>query len=109
MMLSDADLEDFDGSSCTRVVELERQNSGSCGFHLTRSKWDPYPWVTKVDPDSPAEAAGMRPGECILEINGEDIVGKRISEVAERVRSGSNQISLLLWNSGTDPQCIPEV
>ncbi|KAK4871562.1 hypothetical protein RN001_015686 [Aquatica leii] len=95
-------------NSSTRLVEVEKPNSESCGFHLTRSKWDPYPWVSKVDEGTPAETAGMQPGECVLEINGEDIVGKRISEIAERVRSGSNQISLLLWNSGVDMRCSPE-
>ncbi|KAK5639032.1 hypothetical protein RI129_011524 [Pyrocoelia pectoralis] len=91
-----------------RVVEVEKQNSESCGFHLTRSKWDPYPWVSKVDLGTAADVAGMEPGECVLEINGEDVVGKRISEIAERVRSGSNQISLLLWNSGVDARCSPQ-
>ncbi|KAF5275362.1 hypothetical protein FQR65_LT04190 [Abscondita terminalis] len=103
------DVDDFHTvNPTTRLVEVGKFNSESCGFHLTRSKWDPYPWVCKVDEGTAAELAGMQPGECVLEINGEDIVGKRISEIAERVRSGSNQISLLLWNSGVDTRCSPE-
>lgn len=31
-----------------------------CGFHLTRSKWDPYPWVGFVEPGSIAHVAGLR-------------------------------------------------
>ncbi|KAF5274538.1 hypothetical protein FQA39_LY07150 [Lamprigera yunnana] len=103
------DVEDFHSTnSSTRLVAVGKQNSESCGFHLTRSKWDPYPWVSKVDEGTAAQLAGIQPGECVLEVNGEDVVGKRISEIAERVRSGSNQISLLLWNSGVDPRCEPE-
>ncbi|XP_031335594.1 uncharacterized protein LOC116165359 isoform X2 [Photinus pyralis] len=100
----DAD-ESHVANPSVRVVEMERQSSQSCGFHLTRSKWDPYPWVSKVDGGTAADTAGMQPGECVLEVNGEDVVGKRISEIAERVRSGSSQISLLLWNSGVDARC----
>lgn len=91
-----------------RVLEIERRDATSCGFHLTRSKWDPYPWVNGVDAGSPADAAGVRVGDCLLEVNGEDIVGKRISEVAEVVRQ-QEAVSLLLWNAGVDVQCSPEV
>lgn len=30
------------------------------GFHLTRSKWDPYPWVGSVETGSDAEISGLR-------------------------------------------------
>lgn len=46
------DDDDKDGGS-----DKERK---SCGFHLTRSKWDPYPWVGFVEPGSIAHAAGLR-------------------------------------------------
>lgn len=107
----DGDGEGFtsDKLSSIRVIELEKVYSGSCGFHLTRSKWDPYPWVTKVDDGTPADLAGMQPGDCLLEINGEDIVGKRISEIADRIKTGSNRTTILVWNTGSDTNCSPEV
>lgn len=30
------------------------------GFHLTRSKWDPYPWVGSVEIESDAQISGLR-------------------------------------------------
>lgn len=30
-----------------RVLSIPKLENGSCGFHLSRSKWDPYPWVGK--------------------------------------------------------------
>lgn len=30
------------------------------GFHLTRSKWDPYPWVGSVETESDAQISGLR-------------------------------------------------
>lgn len=32
----------------------------SYGFHLTKSKWDPYPWIGYVEHNSPADLAGFR-------------------------------------------------
>lgn len=28
-----------------REVNIPKFANGSCGFDLSRSKWDPYPWV----------------------------------------------------------------
>ncbi|CAH0562525.1 unnamed protein product [Brassicogethes aeneus] len=105
-MLSDADPEDHYNPS-VRIVDLKR-NGTNCGFKLTRGKWDPYPWVTKVEKDSAAEVAGVKNGDCLLELDSEDVVGRRISEIADLVKGKSGKISLLLWNAGIDRQCSPE-
>lgn len=28
-----------------QLLDIQREQGAACGFHLTRSKWDPYPWV----------------------------------------------------------------
>ncbi|XP_067002569.1 uncharacterized protein [Anabrus simplex] len=104
-----ADTTDHGGSPTVRTCELDRADPAApCGFNLTRSRWDPYPWVSGVDAGSAAEVAGLRPGDCVLEVNGEDVLGERISTVAARVRAHPERVSLLLWNAGVDPQCHPE-
>ncbi|RZC41202.1 uncharacterized protein BDFB_000895 [Asbolus verrucosus] len=105
-MLSDTDVENHYNPDI-RLIDIKR-NGSNCGFQLTRGKWDPYPWVSSVDSGTAADSAGLRPGDCLLEVNGEDIIGRRITEVAEIVKSKPNQVSLLLWNAGVDPQCTPE-
>lgn len=30
-----------------RLVHVQKLENGACGFNLSRSKWDPYPWVSK--------------------------------------------------------------
>lgn len=108
-MLSDTDVDDHYNPTI-RSLDVEKNGSASsCGFHLTRSKWDPYPWVSGVDASSAAAAAGMQPGDCLLEVNGEDVVGQRISDIADLVKSNTKQVSLLLWNAGANRQCRPEV
>lgn len=107
-MLYDTDTDDHYNNSSLRRLEIEKSEP-NWGFQLTRSRWDPYPWVAAVDAGSAAETAGVQTGDCLLQVNGEDVVGKRVSEVAEMVRSRSGLVSLLLWNAGADPQCNQEV
>lgn len=33
--------------SSVRFITIDKSPNGACGFHLTRTKWDPYPWVLK--------------------------------------------------------------
>lgn len=91
-----------------RMLHIPKLPNGSCGFHLSRSKWDPYPWVSRVDSESPAELTGLKNGDCVLEVNGEDILGLRITEVANIVRTKPDYVSLLLWSTGINPNCDPE-
>lgn len=30
-----------------RELNIPKLPSGACGFDLSRSKWDPYPWVSE--------------------------------------------------------------
>ncbi|XP_063221114.1 uncharacterized protein LOC134530319 [Bacillus rossius redtenbacheri] len=95
-------------SPSVRGCDVERSASASCGFHLSRTQWDPYPWVSGVEAGSAAEAAGLLSGDCVLEVNGEDVLGLKICDVAEKVKARADRVSLLLWNSGSDPNCDPE-
>ncbi|XP_053698322.1 uncharacterized protein LOC128745309 [Sabethes cyaneus] len=104
---SSANLDDHYNPS-VRILHIPKQPDGSCGFHLSRSKWDPYPWVSGVDEESPAEVTGLKAGDCVLEVNNEDVLGMRIAEVAGMVRSKSDIVTLLLWSTGMEPTCNSE-
>lgn len=43
-----------------RLDDDDTSDKKSCGFHVTRSKWDPYPWVGYVEPGSVADFSGLR-------------------------------------------------
>uniref|UniRef100_A0A8D9FED6 Probable E3 ubiquitin-protein ligase sinah n=1 Tax=Cacopsylla melanoneura TaxID=428564 RepID=A0A8D9FED6_9HEMI len=83
-----------------RLCHVERPSQGSCGFHLSRTQWDPYPWVSGVEAESAAEAAGLVVWDCVLEVNGEDVLGLRIGEVAVKVKAKEGHVKLLVWNAG---------
>lgn len=61
-----ADIEEDD--RLLRSVFIPAEAGGSLGLHLSRTPWDPYPWVSGVLPGSCAEKAGVRIGDCVLEV-----------------------------------------
>ncbi|XP_022187781.1 uncharacterized protein LOC111046522 [Nilaparvata lugens] len=93
---------DEDCPPSLRICTVARPQDGSCGFHLSRTTWDPYPWISEVETGSAAESAGLQVGDCVLEVNGEDVLGLRIGEVALKVYSRDRFVKLLLWNAGSD-------
>lgn len=92
-----------------RICKIEKNRTGSYGFHLTRTKWDPYPWIAGIDDGSIAQASGLKVGDCILEVNGEDVIGLRVGEIANKALSAFEHITMLLWNAGSDANCDTEV
>lgn len=33
-------------SPSVRSVNIPKLNDGACGFNISRTKWDPYPWAS---------------------------------------------------------------
>jgi hypothetical protein len=58
-------------SPSVRVVHVSKPSdtTSGFGFHLSRSKWDPYPYISRIDKDSFASSSGLREGDCVLEVN----------------------------------------
>lgn len=57
-------------SPSVRVVNITKPlEVTGFGFLLSRSKWDPYPYISKIDDDSAASASGLREGDCVLEVS----------------------------------------
>lgn len=96
----------LDNRDQLRHCFVPADENGCLGLHLSRTPWDPYPWVSGVVEGSCAEIAGVRIGDCVLEANGEDLLGLKVIDIAKRVRarkiSRTNPagVRLLLWNSG---------
>uniref|UniRef100_A0A182HTF2 RING-type domain-containing protein n=1 Tax=Anopheles arabiensis TaxID=7173 RepID=A0A182HTF2_ANOAR len=94
------------GREQLRHCFVPADENGCLGLHLSRTPWDPYPWVSGVVDGSGADLAGVRTGDCVLEANGEDLLGLKVIDIARRVRSRRSSrsapagVGLLLWNSG---------
>lgn len=93
------------------TLNLPEDEGVGLGFRLTRTLWDPYPWVREVSPGSRADSAGLKTGDCLLQADGKDLLGLPIGKVAGLIRGdgAGRGVSLLVWNCGVDPDDDPEL
>lgn len=63
-------------------------------MHAEKGK--PGQYVGKVDANSPAELAGLREGDRIIEVNGTDIGSETHKQVVERIKTVPNETTLLV-------------
>uniref|UniRef100_A0A3B5MI46 PDZ domain-containing protein n=1 Tax=Xiphophorus couchianus TaxID=32473 RepID=A0A3B5MI46_9TELE len=84
-----------------RLCRLVKGENGYC-FNLQSDKKKGGQFVRSVDPKSPAERAGLRTGDRIVEVNGVNTKGLRHSEVVALIRSRGDEVSLLVVDQETD-------
>ncbi|CAD6994382.1 unnamed protein product, partial [Ceratitis capitata] len=93
-------------SAMLKICKINACPNGTLGLHLSRAPWDPYPWVSGIQEGSSAEEAGMRVGDTVLEFNGNDVLGQKILEIANRIRahwqSGATDVTVVIWRNETE-------
>ncbi|XP_018578226.1 Na(+)/H(+) exchange regulatory cofactor NHE-RF2 [Anoplophora glabripennis] len=72
------------------------------GFNLHAEKGKPGQYIGKVDEGSPSEAAGLRQGDRILEVNGESIANKTHKQVVELIKAENGETKLLVIDPEDD-------
>lgn len=82
---------------------IKRENFSGYGFHLHAEKGKPGQFIGKVDPDSPAEEAGLRQGDRIIEVNHVPIHQETHKEVVERIKALEQEVQLLVLDASQDP------
>ncbi|XP_062495795.1 Na(+)/H(+) exchange regulatory cofactor NHE-RF1 [Pezoporus occidentalis] len=86
-----------------RLCRLERGPDGY-GFHLHGEKGKPGQFIRLVEPGSPAERSGLRAGDRLLEVDGENVERESHQQVVERIRAAAGAVSLLVVDSVADEQ-----
>merc|ERR1712223_2279433 len=66
------------------------------GFNLHAEKNKPGQFVGKIDADSPAEAAGLREGDRIVEVNGVNVNLENHKQVVQRIKAVPGETRLLV-------------
>ncbi|XP_009092655.3 Na(+)/H(+) exchange regulatory cofactor NHE-RF1 [Serinus canaria] len=89
--------------SAARLCRLERGPDGY-GFHLHGEKGKPGQFIRLVEAGSPAERSGLRAGDRLLEVDGENVERESHQQVVERIRAAAGTVCLLVVDSTAEDQ-----
>ena len=76
----------FNKDALSVFMERTEGSYAGVGMLVNADPYDMKVTVVNVFAGSPAEAAGLLPGDIIVAVDGEDVVGKRVDEVTSLVR-----------------------
>ncbi|CAH8517299.1 unnamed protein product [Schistosoma rodhaini] len=82
---------------CARLCTLKKwEKYSGYGFSLQATKGKVGHYISEVDPQSPAFAAGLRDGDYVVEVNGVNIVPNQHQEVVQCILKNPSKVSLLV-------------
>lgn len=71
------------------------------GFNMHTEKNNPGQYIGEIDDGSPAQLAGLKQGDRIVEVNGENVIGQEHAAVVERIRAKPDETTLLVMDPDT--------
>ncbi|XP_046655327.1 Na(+)/H(+) exchange regulatory cofactor NHE-RF2-like [Daphnia pulicaria] len=81
---------------------IKRPDFEGFGFNLFAGKVKTGQFIGKVDAGSPAEDAGLKPGDRIIEVNGVHIGVENHKQVVQRIKLRPDETELLVVDDETD-------
>ncbi|KAM8961649.1 Na(+)/H(+) exchange regulatory cofactor NHE-RF2 isoform 2-T2 [Pelodytes ibericus] len=84
-----------------RLCHIQKGEQGY-GFHLHGEKGKSGQYIRKVEPGSPAETAGLKAGDRVLEVNGQNVEKETHHQVVQRIKAMDNETRLLVVDRETD-------
>jgi len=72
------------------------------GFNLHAERGKAGQFIGKVDDDSPSQAAGLKEGDRIVEVNNTNIGNENHQQVVGRIKAGGEEVTLLVVDAETD-------
>lgn len=102
--MSSVKTSDQNGSRCCarlcHIVKWEDFDGYGFNLHAERGKTGQY--IGKVDDGSPSQAAGLRQGDRIIEVNEINIANETHKQVVDRIKAFPNETKLLVVDQEAD-------
>ncbi|KTF77748.1 hypothetical protein cypCar_00027042, partial [Cyprinus carpio] len=84
-----------------RLCVMKKGENGY-GFHLHGEKGKTGQYIRKVERASPAQASGLRAGDRLVEVNGENVERETHHQVVQRIKAVEHETRLLVVDRETD-------
>ncbi|XP_062886906.1 Na(+)/H(+) exchange regulatory cofactor NHE-RF1 isoform X2 [Mobula hypostoma] len=84
-----------------RLCAISR-GPGGYGFHLHGEKGKTGQFIRLVEAGSPAEAAGLRAGDKVVQVNGDNVEQDSHQQVVEKIKAVASETRLLVVDKETD-------
>ncbi|XP_037647069.1 Na(+)/H(+) exchange regulatory cofactor NHE-RF1-like [Sebastes umbrosus] len=84
-----------------RLCTLDKGDNGY-GFHLHGEKGKTGQFIRLVEPDSPAETSGLRAGDRLVFVNGDDVENESHQQVVGRIRVTAGRLELVVVDPDTE-------
>ncbi|XP_066497631.1 Na(+)/H(+) exchange regulatory cofactor NHE-RF1 [Hoplias malabaricus] len=84
-----------------RLCVLDKGENGY-GFHLHGEKGKTGQFIRLVEPDSPAERSGLRAGDRLMFVNGENVESESHQQVVSRIRASTGSLELVVVDTDTE-------
>lgn len=94
--LGDKYADYYDKKEVSRLNEFLTGSYQGIGAYLTENTTEGAVYIISTFKGSPARKAGLKPGDRVIKVNGEDVSGKTVSEVSDLVRAGRAGTSVTL-------------
>ncbi|XP_048350833.1 Na(+)/H(+) exchange regulatory cofactor NHE-RF2 isoform X2 [Sphaerodactylus townsendi] len=89
------------GGPGPRLCCMQKGDQGY-GFHLHGEKGKSGQFIRKVEPGSPAEAAGLRAGDRLVQVNGVNVEKETHHQVVQRIKAVEAETRLLVVDKEAD-------
>lgn len=84
-----------------RLCYLTKGDRGY-GFHLHGERSQGAQYIRKIEPGSPADLSGLKSGDRVVEVNGENVEGETHQQVVQRILEVDHRTRLLVVDRVTD-------
>jgi len=86
--------------NCPRLCHLHLTKAeSSYGFNLYKRKGDDGQYIGYIDDGSPADLVGLKNGDRLVEVNGENVENKSHKKAVNMIRERDGEVSLLVVDS----------